>query len=68
MKKTHIYGTTLEYNPKDKSITVNGKRFDAQYMSKANKEYNGVNRIHKPFALLFWSDCKNGKYSNWQTS
>lgn len=35
---------------------------DLQEMADA---YKGANRIHKPMALLFWQDCKNGLYNNW---
>lgn len=34
-------------------------------LKKIAKGYVGVNRIHKPMALLFWTDCKNGKANNW---
>lgn len=46
------------------NATIN-KTFTAQTMQQINKEYKGANRIHKPIALLFWIDCKNGNYSNW---
>ena len=35
---------------------------DMQEMSTLSK---GQNRIHKPIALLFWIDCKNGNKSRW---
>jgi len=66
IKKTHTFGLDVEYNSKDKSITINGKRFDASYMNEASKEFKGMNRIHKPIALLFWIDCKNNNLSNWE--
>lgn len=44
------------------------KEFTAESMREIAKVYKGANRIHKPMALLFWIDCKNGKYSNWKTN
>jgi hypothetical protein len=35
-------------------------------MEEIAKQYAGANRIHKPMALLFWSDVKNGQKSNWK--
>jgi len=58
-------GQTMEYNPNDKSLTINGKTFDSKFMERANEDMKGINRIHKPVGLLFWIDCKNGKYSSW---
>lgn len=44
------------------------KEFTKQSMHNIANEYRGANRIHKPIALLFWQDCKNGNYSNWKTN
>jgi hypothetical protein len=63
-----------------KTVLIQGKRFSvdndlnfitpdktisATDMQAISKEYNGVNRIHKPMALLFWIDAKNRNLSNW---
>ncbi len=48
--------------------SVIDKEFTKQSMQNIAKEYKGANRIHKPMALLFWIDCKNGNYSNWKTN
>lgn len=50
----------------DMSISINGDKFDSEFMSKANDETKGMNRIYKPIPLLFWIDVKNGKLSNWK--
>lgn len=73
MKSTIEYNSALtgllRYNKTDKSLhvvnlTVN-KVFSASQMAEIQKTYKGANRIHKPMALLFWIDCKNGKAGNW---
>lgn len=42
------------------------KTFSASEMQEISNAYKGANRIHKPIALLFWSDCKNGLHTNWK--
>lgn len=42
------------------------REFTADELQEIANAYKGANRIHKPMALLFWQDCKNGKYSNWK--
>tara|TARA_R110000751_G_scaffold23521_2_gene65023 strand:- start:683 stop:904 length:222 start_codon:yes stop_codon:yes gene_type:complete len=42
-------------------VAVNGKTFDKDQMKKAISQYKGANRIHKPLALLFYSDIMNNK-------
>ena len=44
------------------------KTFTKAEMQIHSDEYKGMNRLHKPMALLFWSDVKNGKAANWQLS
>lgn len=44
--------------------TVN-KTFTRQETQEISKAYQGANRMHKPYALLFWTDCKNGKAGEW---
>jgi len=41
------------------------KKFDFDFLSSMVSVYRNVNRIHKPIPLLFWTDVKNGKQSNW---
>lgn len=41
------------------------REFTAAEMTEISNAYKGANRIIKPMALLFWTDCKNGEYSNW---
>lgn len=61
--KTKIWTTEIEF--RDGTIISNGKTFSNAEMKEFSKLYNGVNRIYKPFALLFWIDCNNGKQNNW---
>lgn len=42
------------------------KKFDSDFLSSMVSEYKNVNRICKPIPLLFWTDVKNGKLSNWK--
>lgn len=42
------------------------KKFDFDFLSSMVSFYKNVNRIHKPIPLLFWTDVKNGKLSNWK--
>ena len=47
-------------------IAPNGKYFTRLEMQKIIQDYKGVNRIHKPMALLFYTDITNGKTKNYQ--
>jgi len=64
-----VFTGKLSYNPKDKSLTVSNdkvnKTFSKDEMQNAVNLYKGANRIHKPIPVLFWTDCKNGEFSNW---
>ena len=66
MKQATILGKVYIVN-KNKSLTCpNGKTFSFGEMKQAQNDYKGMNRIHKPMALLFWSDVMNGKSCNWK--
>lgn len=59
----NIFGTVMS----DLSvITPDGRKFSRERMEEVAKKYRGVNRIHKQFLLLMWTDVKNGKRSNWE--
>lgn len=47
-------------------IAPNGRKYTRAEVEKIAKTYSGVNRMHKPMALLFWTDVKNGKLENWK--
>ena len=50
----------------DRSLSLpSGAVLTADDMQKLADSYKGANRIYKPFPILFWQDCKNGKASNW---
>ena len=48
-------------------LTIHYETIPRQEMKKIVKKYQGVNRIHKPMALLWYTDCMNGKSKNWKT-
>ena len=48
--------------------TVTGELIPRDEMKELIKAYKPVNRIHKPMALLWYTDVMNGKISNWQNS
>jgi hypothetical protein len=65
---TMYHWSGFTYNADGSLTTPKGKTLTAQFMACLALEYKGCNRIHKPFALLFWQDCKNGKASNWKVA
>lgn len=66
MKKTVIYDRNImQY--KNGTLIINGIEYSEEYCKKQNKLYGKISRINKPAALLFWSDCKNGKFANWKS-
>ena len=42
-------------------LAPNGKMFTPQEMKKSINQFKGLNRIHKPMALLFYTDVMNKK-------
>jgi len=54
----------------DFSMTIKKKNleqhFDSDFLNSMLQEYKNVNRIYKPIPLVFWTDVKNGKGSNWK--
>ena len=42
------------------------KRISKSDMQTIANDYKGANRIYKPMALLFWTDCKNGNFKDWE--
>lgn len=69
MKKTEVLGDKITVHD-DLSLTfdrVNGDQsiFSKEEMLEIADAYKGMNRIHKPFVLLFWTDVKNGVFHNW---
>lgn len=64
MKTVLIQGKKFSVD-NDLNFITPDKTISAKDMQEISKEYNGVNRMHKPMALLFWIDAKNRKLSNW---
>ena len=46
--------------------TVKGELIPRDEMKELINAYKSVNRIHKPMALLWYTDAMNGKICNWQ--
>lgn len=44
----------------------NGKVHSKTEMKTIIGQYKGVNRIHKPMSLLFYTDVMNGKSAGWK--
>lgn len=64
MKTTKFIDQTFSVDS-ELNLFVNDKKIPYDDMVEMSKIYSGSNRIHKPMALLFWIDVKNGNYSNW---
>ena len=64
MKTTKFAGQTIQVDPY-LNLYVDGIKFDRVTVEEIAEDYKGANRIYKPIALLFWTDIKNGKTSNW---
>ena len=63
---TNIFGMKLQFDSKTKNLVINDeKTLTGAEMQEIATESRGQNRIHKPVALLFWMDCKNGKSGNY---
>ena len=61
---TNEYGTIHS----NLSVTLpDGRIISRERMQEHADNSRGANRIHKPFILLMWIDCKNGYRSNWTT-
>lgn len=61
-------------NPRYGAIDFNGdmltlklERIPREEMKEIIKKYRGVNRMNKPMALLWYTDCMNGKSKNWKS-
>jgi hypothetical protein len=69
MKKTRIADATFIVDDSlNLHIHQDGRdpiKIDAWELQEISKNYQGANRIYKPMGLLFWTDVKNNKYSNW---
>lgn len=62
--QTTILGDLHTVND-DLSLTCAIGTIPAADMREYANMFKGVNRIYKPYALLFWTDVKNGKAKNW---
>ena len=47
-------------------LTIRGEVIPVQEMKRIISTYKGANRLHKPMALLWYTDAMNGKISNWR--
>jgi len=49
----------------DFNLITPDKTISKTDMQEIAQHYRYANRIHKPMALLFWTDVKNGYKHNW---
>jgi len=63
IKHKSSYGTVYKNGS---FLAPNGKQFTRAEMKEIIAHYKGVNRIYKPFALLYYTDVMNGQASNWE--
>lgn len=67
MEKFKIFGDIITLNTEEKTIRINNNKpitFDR--MDELVKECKNINRIHKPIALLLYTDYKNGKINKYK--
>jgi hypothetical protein len=64
MITTEINGKLFSIDQNYNLITEN-EVISKENMQEISNSYKGSNRIHKPMALLFWIDIKNGNKKNW---
>tara|TARA_R110000822_G_scaffold88055_2_gene204322 strand:+ start:52 stop:249 length:198 start_codon:yes stop_codon:yes gene_type:complete len=64
MITTQIGGKLFSIDQNYNLITEN-ETISKKDMQEISNSYKGINRIHKPMALIFWVDIKNGNKKNW---
>lgn len=47
-------------------LTTKGEVIPREEMKRIIKLHRSINRMYKPMALLWYTDCMNGKSINWQ--
>lgn len=67
MEKFKIFGDIITLNTEEKTIQINNnKSITFDRMDELVKECKNINRIHKPIALLLYTDYKNGKINKYK--
>ena len=67
IKKYRIFGDVITLNTEEKTLQVNdNKKISFERLNEIVKECKNVNRMHKPIALLLYTDYKNGKLNNYK--
>jgi hypothetical protein len=66
MKTITRFGRKFSVDKNLNLILSDGTVISNADMKAYAEKYKGVNRIYKPIALLFWTDVKNGKASDWE--
>lgn len=67
MEKFKIFGDIITLNTEEKTIQINNnKPITFNRMDELVKECKNINRIHKPIALLLYTDYKNGKINKYK--
>lgn len=65
MVSTKLMGLGIIKVDREFNLYIQDRKFTKQQMQEYAKEYKGLNRIHKPMLLLFWTDVMNGNKNNW---
>lgn len=65
MEATIIMGAGKVSVDSELNLHLPSKTISKAEMLEMSESFKGVNRIHKPMALLFWIDVKNGNSKNW---
>lgn len=67
IKKFRIFGDLITLDTEAKTLQVNdNKKISFERLDEIVKEMKNVNRMHKPVALLIYTDYKNGKLNNYK--
>ncbi len=62
----NLFGDIVVLDTDNKKMIINDKEFTFDKMNEYVKLSRGANRIHKPMALLLYTDYKNGKINKWK--
>lgn len=64
--KFNGYGDIITLDTKEKYVQINNNsKIPFTRMDELVQKAKGINRIHKPIALLIYTDWKNGKLNHY---
>lgn len=61
LKAGFLNSYDIKVDKKQGTLETNNKTFSRDEMKEIIKDYRGANRIHKPIAVLFYTDVMNGE-------